>query len=63
MRPEISAPPAGPVAWRVTDRNGKPLGVVVAQTWFGARAIALAQFHREVSEVRVELADGKGAAR
>jgi hypothetical protein len=62
-RGSIAAPPSGPVRWNVFDRGGKPLGSVLAQTWIVARATAMATYHREAHELRVNLAAEGGAAR
>lgn len=53
-RSTCSVPPAGPVSWRVGDRAGKRLGVVVAQTWATARALAMTNYGRGPDELRLE---------
>jgi hypothetical protein len=57
----MAAPPPRPVRWNVFDRERKPLGSVLAQTWVVARMTAMATYHREAHELVVRLAPEKGS--
>jgi hypothetical protein len=51
----MRSPCTGPVLWHVARLHGEPIEVepIVAQTWFEARAIAMARFGVEAHDVEL----------